>query len=87
MSAIAFTTPRPSGTSALRDLTSATSYGENTQDFRQRHHDAAQLGSAWSPIIEQTTGVERITQELRLASHENEKSTGWSAPTTTTKTA
>jgi hypothetical protein len=36
--------------------------------------------------IEQTTSVERISQEFRLASHENERSTGWSAPTTTMKT-
>ena len=53
------------------DLTSATSYGENAQDYRQRHHHAARRPRR--SYIEQTTSVERITQELRLASHENEK--------------
>jgi len=52
------------------DLTSATSYGENTQDFRQ---DITMLLGGLESYIEQTTGVKRITQELRLASHENEK--------------
>ena len=52
------------------DLTSATSYGENTQDFRQ---DITTLLGGLESYIEQTTGVERITQELRLASHQNEK--------------
>ena len=52
------------------DLTSATSYGENTQDFRQ---DITMLLGGLESYIEQTTSVERITQELRLASHENEK--------------
>ncbi len=52
------------------DLVSATSYGENTQDFRQ---DITMLLGGLESYIEQTTGVERITQEFRLASHENEK--------------
>ena len=52
------------------DLTSATSYGENTQDFRQ---DITMLLGGLESYIEQTTGVKRLTQELRLASHENEK--------------
>ena len=52
------------------DLTSATSYGENTQDFA---HDITMLLGGLESYIEQTTGVSGITQELRLASHENEK--------------
>jgi outer membrane receptor protein involved in Fe transport len=52
------------------DLTSSTSFGENTQDFRQ---DITMLLGGLESYIEQTTGVDRITQEFRLASHENEK--------------
>jgi len=52
------------------DLTSATSYGKNQQDYRQ---DITMLLGGLESYIEQTTSVERITQEFRLASHENEK--------------
>jgi iron complex outermembrane recepter protein len=52
------------------DLTSSTSFGENTQEFRQ---DITTLLGGLESYIGQTTGVERFTQELRLASHENEK--------------
>ena len=56
------------------DLTSATSYGTNTQDFRV---DFTTLLSGFFPGFDsfnkQTTEVKRFTQELRLASHENEK--------------
>jgi len=58
------------------DLTSATSFGENTQDFRVDF--TTLLRNAFGLDIfdsynQQTTSVERFTQELRLASHENEK--------------
>ncbi len=52
------------------DLTSATSYGKNQQDYRQ---DITMLLGGLESYIEQTTSVERISQEFRLASHENEK--------------
>ena len=56
------------------DLTSATSYAESEQAFRQ---DITMLlgglGAGLESYIEQTTGFDRITQEFRLASHENEK--------------
>jgi len=58
------------------DLTSATSYGSNTQDFRVDF--TTLLRNAFGLDIfdsynQQTTRVKRFTQELRLASHENEK--------------
>jgi len=60
------------------DLTSATSYGTNTQDFRVDF--TTLLSPALEPLIgpnesynKQTTSVKRFTEELRLASHENEK--------------
>ena len=52
------------------DLTSATSYGKNQQDYRQ---DITMLLGGLESYIEQTTSVERISQEFRLASHVNEK--------------
>ncbi len=56
------------------DLTSATSYGENEQEFLV---DFTTLLSGFFPGFDsfnrQTTSVQRFTQELRLASHENEK--------------
>jgi iron complex outermembrane recepter protein len=56
------------------DLTSATSYGENKQQFLV---DFTTLLSGFFPGTDsynrQTTSVQRITQELRLASHVNEK--------------
>jgi iron complex outermembrane receptor protein len=56
------------------DLTSATSYGENKQQFLV---DFTTLLSGFFPGFDsynrQTTSVKRISQELRLASHENEK--------------
>jgi iron complex outermembrane recepter protein len=52
------------------DLTSATSYGTNEQEFRQ---DITTLLGGLESYIGQTTSVDRITQELRLASHENDK--------------
>ena len=56
------------------DLTSATSYAESEQAFRQ---DITMLlsglGAGLESYIEQTTGFDRITQEFRLTSHENEK--------------
>ena len=56
------------------DLTSATSYAESEQAFRQ---DITMLlsglGAGLESYIEQTTGFDRITQEFRLASHENER--------------
>jgi iron complex outermembrane receptor protein len=56
------------------DLTSATSYGENDQKFLV---DFTTLLSGFFPGFDsfnrQTTSVQRFTQELRLASHENDK--------------
>jgi iron complex outermembrane recepter protein len=56
------------------DLTSATSYGENEQKFLV---DFTTLLSGFFPGFDsfnrQTTSVQRFTQELRLASHENDK--------------
>jgi iron complex outermembrane receptor protein len=56
------------------DLTSATSYGENEQKFLV---DFTTLLSGFFPGFDsfnrQTTSVQRFTQELRLASHVNEK--------------
>jgi len=56
------------------DLTSATSYGENEQKFLV---DFTTLLSGFFPGFDsfnrQTTSVQRFTQELRLASHSNEK--------------
>ena len=56
------------------DLTSATSYGENEQKFLV---DFTTLLSGFFPGFDsfnrQTTSVQRFTQELRLASHTNEK--------------
>jgi iron complex outermembrane recepter protein len=56
------------------DMTSATSYGENEQNFLV---DFTTLLSGFFPGFDsfnrQTTSVQRFTQELRLASHENEK--------------
>jgi len=60
------------------DLTSSTSYGELAQnyhvDFSTYINNA--LGGFIGPTntyIDQTTSVDRFTQEFRLASHENEK--------------
>ena len=56
------------------DLTSATSYGSNTQDFRVDF--TTLLRQFFGPIDaynQQTTRVKRFTEELRLSSHENEK--------------
>ena len=58
------------------DLTSATSYGDEHAGLSRRFHDAAQrqfFGPDIDSYNQQTTSVERFTQELRLASHENEK--------------
>jgi iron complex outermembrane receptor protein len=57
-------------------LTSATSYGEAAQEFRLDFTTI--LRNAFGLDIfdsynQQTTSVDRFTQELRLASHENEK--------------
>ena len=52
------------------DLTSATSFGTNEQEFRT---DITTLLGGLESYIGQTTSVDRLTQELRLASHENEK--------------
>jgi len=52
------------------DLTSATSYGTNEQDFRT---DITTLLGGLESYIGQTTSVDRLTQELRLSSHENDK--------------
>jgi iron complex outermembrane recepter protein len=56
------------------NLTSATSYGSLTQDFRV---DFTTLLSPFFAPLEaynqQTTRVKRLTQELRLSSHENER--------------
>ena len=56
------------------DLTSATSYAENEQVFRQ---DITMLLAGilapFESYIEQTTGFDRITQEFRLGSSGNEK--------------
>ena len=58
------------------DLTSATSYGSNTQEFRVdfttllRNIFGLDIFDSYN---QQTTRVKRFTQELRLASHENEK--------------
>ena len=61
------------------DLTSATSYGSNTQEFR------SDVTTLYSPLLEfffgipneayigQTTRVKRFSQELRLSSNGNEK--------------
>jgi outer membrane receptor protein involved in Fe transport len=61
------------------DLTSSTSYGTNTQDFR------VDFTTLLSPTLEfffgvpnesynqQTTSVKRFTEELRLSSHESER--------------
>jgi len=56
------------------DLTSATSYGTLNQDFRVDF--TTLLRQFFGPIDsynQQNTRVERFTEELRLASHENEK--------------
>jgi iron complex outermembrane recepter protein len=58
------------------DLTSSTSYGSNTQDYRVdfttllRNIFGTDIFDSYN---QQTTRVKRFTQELRLASHENEK--------------
>jgi iron complex outermembrane recepter protein len=61
------------------DLTSATSYGELKQRYRDDYTVIiSDLLEAIFEVpnesyVQQTTGVERFTQELRLSSHENEK--------------
>jgi outer membrane receptor protein involved in Fe transport len=61
------------------DLTSATSYGELTQKYRDDYTVIiSDLLEAIFEVpnesyVQQTTGVKRFTQELRLSSHENEK--------------
>ena len=65
------------------DLTSSTSYGKNTQDFRQ---DITMLLGGLESYIEQTTSVERIRRNFAWPRMKTKKSTGWSAPTTTMKT-
>jgi len=60
------------------DLTSATSYGELNQDFIVDF--TTLLSPALEPLIgpnesynKQVTGVERVTEELRLSSHPSDK--------------
>lgn len=59
-------------------LTSATSYGELSQDYRIDYTTYINnalggfLGTT-NTFIQQTTSVDRFTQEFRLASHENKR--------------
>ena len=61
------------------DLTSATSYGELTQKYRDDYTVIiSDLLEAIFEVpnesyVQQTTGVKRFTQELRLSSHENDR--------------
>ena len=61
------------------DFTSATSYGDLAQDFRNNTTTLisplleAIFGIPNETYIQQTTSVERFTQEFRLSSHQNER--------------
>jgi len=61
------------------DFTSATSYGDLTQDFRNNTTTLispileAIFGIPNESYIQQTTSVERFTQEFRLSSHQSER--------------
>ena len=61
------------------DLTSATSYSSNTQDFRDDYTVIisdlleAIFGVPNEAYVQQTTRVKRFTQEFRLNSHQSEK--------------